>query len=187
MRASTISLALLLALVLCSCQPSLLPFYTTFDEIEIPTIVGEWYEASEDDSSIYYTITGDSNGYQVVYHQGDTIKEYEVHAFVIDKLTFLDVVQVPTYSEDALNNDLFLQEHLVARIIMYPDSMQLGFLNSEWYAEMIDEEEITAPFLVMESGYLITATAEQMRPVLKKYGDDIDAFPPTTLYRLANN
>ncbi len=186
MRASTIPFALLLALILCSCQPSLLPFYTTFDEIEVPQLVGEWYEAADDDS-IVYTITGDSNGYQVVSRQGETVKEYDVHAFTIDQFTFLDVAQIPTYSEDALNGDLFLQEHLVARLVMYGDSMQLGFLNSEWYAEMIDEEEITAPFIVMESGYLITATAEQMRPVLKKYGDDIDAFPPTTLYRLANN
>ncbi|MBK7143268.1 MAG: hypothetical protein IPH75_14435 [bacterium] len=183
MRAFSILLFMFALLMVCACQPSLLPFFSTLDEVGIPSMVGSWVEVGDDAPPTVWSIVGDSNGYQVTAIEDSTQKEYEIHAFKLGDLYFLDIVQEMTWSQDALNGDLFLQQHLVARVIPFADSMQIGILNSEWCAEMIDEEEIRVPFVVMESGYLLTASAEQIRPMLIKYGDDPDAFPLVTMYR----
>jgi hypothetical protein len=186
MRAFVLLTLFIATLILCSCQASLLPFFNAADELAIPDFTGNWLELSEDDSTTVWTITGDSSGYQVTTNLGEGSKEYELHAFKLGEMYFVDIVQDADISQDAFDPDLLLQKHLVARVIMYGDSMQVGILNDEWCSEMIDDEEIKVPFVEMESGYLLTATADQIKPVLIKYGTDVDAFPLSTLYRKTN-
>ncbi len=183
MRAFVLFSLIIAILILCACQASLLPFFNAADELAIPDFAGSWIELSEDDSTTVWTIVGDSNGYQVTTNLGEGSKEYELHAFKLGEMYFVDIVQDVVISQDAFNPDLLLQKHLVARVIMFGDSMHVGILNDEFCSEMIDEEEITVPFVEMESGYLLTATPDQMKPVLIKYGTDVDAFPLSTLYR----
>ena len=82
--------------------------------------------------------------------------------------------------------DLYAQQHLLARLILSGDTLQVGILNDEWFVQMIDDDAIKVPFVEMSSGYLITASAEQMRPVIIKYADDPDAFPIAALVRVGD-
>jgi hypothetical protein len=74
----------------------------------------------------------------------------------------------------------------LARLILTGDTLHVGIFNDEWFVQMIDDDAFKVPFVEMSSGYLITATAEQMRPVIMKYADDPDAFPMAALVRVGN-
>lgn len=182
MRAVIFFFATVLLLALCECQPSIQPYYSVTDKADLPTLVGIWEPADGEEE--IWTITGDSTGYDVIHKTHERLKEYELHVFKLNEKYFADIVQKINYSREALDPDLYLQQHLLARVVIDGDSMQVGIFNDEWCVQMIDDEELKLPFVEMATGYLLTATPEQMRPVLIKYADDPDAFPMSTMLRV---
>jgi hypothetical protein len=184
MRAITFLFAATSLLILCGCQPSILPFYSVTDRAGLPSLVGIWEPADGEEET--WTITGDSTGYDVIHKTPERLKEYDLHVFKLREKYFADIVQKINYSRYALDPDLYLQQHLLARVVIEGDSLRVGIFNDEWFVAMIDDEAIKLPFVEMETGYLLTATPEQMRPVLIKYADDPDAFPMSTMLRVGN-
>ncbi|MCM2272930.1 MAG: hypothetical protein NDJ18_10315 [candidate division Zixibacteria bacterium] len=183
MRAA-IFLTTVLTAALGGCQPSILPYYSITDVTSLSGLVGIWEPADGEEET--WAITGDSSRYNIIHKTPERIKEFEMRLFKLNGKYFGDIVQPIKYSQDAFDPDLYAQQHLLARLILSGDTLQVGILNDEWFVQMIDDEAITVPFVEMSSGYLITATADQMRPVILKYADDPDAFPIAALVRVGD-
>lgn len=183
MRAA-IFLVTVLIVALSGCQPSILPYYSITDVASLPGLVGIWEPADGEDES--WAITGDSSRYDIIHKTPERIKEFDLRLFKLNGKYFGDIVQTIKYSEDVFDPDLYAQEHLLARLILAGDTLQVGIMNDEWFVQMIDDEAIRVPFVEMSTGYLITAAPEQMRPVIIKYADDPDAFPMAALLRVGN-
>ncbi len=159
---------------------SLNPFYTPDLVVEQPQLEGSWYftediEANDESPMVI------SGGKMVIYDDKGQPAESKITFFKIDDVLFADIFP----HEGQLKVDLVKDGkpvHLISRVrIISADRFTFNALDYDWLALELETGRIQLPFEKVNSdaGYdiIFTATSEQWVEFLRKYKDDLQAFP----------
>ncbi|MFX0011194.1 MAG: hypothetical protein ACFE9R_12830 [Candidatus Hermodarchaeota archaeon] len=200
MKSKTILSLIAISILLSSCLVnSLHPFYEEEDIFYDGSILGKW-EAN--DSTIWtvrqiYLAVGEGeekkeyykNGYVIGYKDEDgKPTAFDVFIFKINNQTYADFY--PSLYPTALFEnapDLYsIRTHVLAKVEITNDQIELTWFNGEWLAGLIENNriKISHEFIrypepisqKFKGQYVLTATTSELKKFIKLYGDDENAF-----------
>lgn len=194
MKAKAIVLIGLLAALLSGCLvKSLHSFYEESDVVYIPELNGTWMD---DDSSRWvisrFAIPAGlnkpdklDNSYLVeLYENASPPSKFNVHLFTVDGLWYLDFMPMKEDGDQAFYGYHFVPAHSLARIRFNSNlSMSISWFSEDWLQKLFEENRVKISHEVVhadETGYgtqyTLTASTDELKKFLAKYGNDPDVF-----------
>jgi hypothetical protein len=173
--------ALAYCMLLSGCVVgSLNPFYTEDLVVEQPQLEGSWYFTEDIESNDESPLVL-SKGKMIIYDDKGQPAESKITFFKIDDVLFADIFP----QEGQLKEDLVKDGkpvHLISRVrIISAERFSFNALDYDWLAVELEAGRIQLPFEKVNSDagndIIFTATSEQWVEFLRKYKDDLQAFP----------
>jgi hypothetical protein len=180
------------ALLLCSCIPSVNPFYTDKDVVFDSRLVGQWRAKKDsDEPALWKFEKGDNQAYKLTVVQEKTKEgHFSAHLFKLKDDYFLDLI--PTDCDYATNQaDLvgccLFPGHLVARVPQLGPDLQLAFSDFDWLDKFLKANPDALAHRTEDNSVLLTAgTRDLQKFILKHLGTNELFKQPGELARLTN-
>jgi hypothetical protein len=165
------------AVLLCSCIPSVNPFYTDSDLVFDSRLLGDWQEKDSkeepqlwkfekaDDKACTLTVTEKEN------KQG----KFKAHLFKLKQEYFLDLIPADcnyaTNQADLVAFSMF-PGHLLVRVSQLEPELKLAFFDFDWLKKYLEKNpKALAHHKENDSIVLTAGTRELQRFVLKHLGE----------------
>lgn len=176
-----------LAVLLQSCiVKSLHPFYASTDVVYKKELVNTWVDQDGNRWNISQ-VKEKPQAYEMTFTKDEKSATFLVHLFQLQDNLFLDFRPL---ASDGSVNDLFemhlLPSHSVAKVARITDSVvEIKWFNEEWLHKLFSQNRIKISHEVIteensgkdeDKTYVLTASTEELRKFLMKYGNDESAF-----------
>jgi hypothetical protein len=180
------------AALLCSCIPSVNPFYTAKDVIFDTRLLGEWREKDKTDNPDVWKFEDATNR---TYRLTITEKEgkrgkFDAHLFQLKQEYFLDLI--PTDCEYATNQaDLvafsMFPGHLLVRVAQIEPELKLAFFDFDWLQKQLEKNpDLLAHHREGDRLILTAGTRDLQKFVLKHLGEGQLFQKPDAMVRQTN-
>jgi hypothetical protein len=167
------------------------PLFQEKELIKMPELAGTWshktsttgttfefWKFEEVDSNYSYNLSiwnVDSSDIR----QNDTAK-FEIRLGKLGKINFFDMF--PIDYDKGINDYLKMQllpSHFISKIKIENDSLNLSFLNNEWFKDMVKKKKIKIKYEIQEKSdrIIVTASTTELQKFVTKYAADTSAFP----------
>jgi hypothetical protein len=182
MRKTTIFSAMIIAILLAGCVPSLYPLYTDSDLTQDQNLIGIW--VNDDSTEVWeFSLASDSISYDLTQTEKGDSKYFEAYLLKLDGVLYLD-----TYPDEEIKNEFYkihlVPSHIFGRIEIGSDSLGLSLFDADWLKDKIDKGEINIEHKEVENSLILTASTTDLQTLIKRYANDPDAFSdPTVLHR----
>ena len=171
-----ILLLLGIAVLICSCVPSVNPFYFPKDVITDSRLVGDWLEAdNKDNPSNWKFEATDSNSYNLTVTEEQGKKGgFDAHLFKLGKEYFLDIM--PTTCDYATNQvslvgAAMIPGHLLIRVSQFEPTLHLALCDPDWLRKYLGQHPKAIAHRTEEDFIVLTAdTPDLQKFVLKHLG-----------------
>jgi hypothetical protein len=194
MKTKLIVLIGIVAAMMSGCLvKSLHSFYDESDVIYKPELNGNWFD---DDSARWvisrFTIPRElfkpdslDNSYLVeLYEENARPSKFNVHLFTVEGMWYLDFMPIKEDSDQEFYIYHFVPAHSLARIRFNSDqSMSISWFSEDWLQKLFEENRVKISHEVVrgdETGYgtqyILTASTDELKKFLAKYGNDPDVF-----------
>jgi hypothetical protein len=180
-------LAFSLAMLLQGCiVKSLHPFYAKTDLIYKKDLINTWQDQDGNKWRIS-RVDEQPQAYEMTFTAENKTATFLAHLFELGGNTFLDFRPL---ASDGSANDLFemhlLPSHSVAKVTrLSNEAVEIKWFNEEWLHKLFSQNRIKISHeVIMEENsgkdedktYVLTASTEELRKFLIKYGNDESAF-----------
>ncbi len=165
---------------------SLHPFYLNNDLVFKSELVNTW---SDQDGNRWKIsrVTNDAHAYEMIFTKDGMDASFLAYLFQLDGNFFLDLRPL---ASDGSVNDLFemhlLPTHSVAKVSkLDAETVEIKWFNEEWLHKLFSQNRIKISHEVIvdensgkdeDKSYVLTASTEELRKFLIKYGNDESAF-----------
>jgi len=180
------------AALLCSCIPSVNPFYTDKDIVFDPCLLGSWQEKDKPDQPDVWKFESATNK---IYALTITEKEgkqgkFAAHLFKLKQEFFLDLVPADcnyaTNQADLVAFSMF-PGHLLVRVPRIEPELKLAFFDFDWLQKFLEKHPKALAHHREDDRIILTAdTGDLQRFVLRHLGQDELFKAPDTMVRQTN-
>ncbi len=184
--------AIVAALLVSGCLPSLNPLFTEKDLIEDPDVLGIW--AERESSSDHWAFTQlDEKRYRLVITEKGESAPFEVHLLKLGGQRFMDLQPEKAWLEAAkvgeLYKSLLVRGHLILRMDETSPSLRLTSLNGDWLAKLLKSDPATLSHSWIEQDrFVITASTKDLQSFILKHLKNAAAWgDPTQFERLSSS
>ena len=180
------------ALLLCSCIPSINPFYADLNVVWDARLLGEWQDASQtDDPDIWKFEPGDGKAYKLSVREKGKQGVFEAHLFRLKDGYFLDLIpsecNFATNQADLVAFSMF-PGHLLVRVSELEPGLKLALFDFDWLDKYLQKNpEALAHHSENKSIVLTADTRELQRFVLEHLKEDELFAKPGELVRRTNS
>jgi hypothetical protein len=192
MKTHTLITTLGTAALLCSCIPSVNPFYNDKDIVFEPRLLGAWQEKDKPDNPDVWKFEGTTNK---TYKLTITDKEgkqgtFTAHLFQLKQEVFLDLIPADcnyaTNQADLVAFSMF-PGHLLARVPQIEPELKLALFDFDWLQKYLKENPKALAHHREGDRLLLTAgTRELQRFVLQHPGEGELFGKPDIMVRRTN-
>lgn len=187
MKKQFLPFVLMIAVLLQGCiVKSLHPFYLKTDVVYKKELINTWVDQDGHKWKINPT-RENPYAYEMVFTKDGNEAVFLVHLFSLNENLFLDFRPL---ASDGSVNDLFemhlLPSHSVAKVgTLSNDVIEIKWFNEEWLHNLFSQNRIKISHEVIveensgkdeDKTYVLTASTEELRKFLIKFGDDESAF-----------
>lgn len=186
MKRSRASLALALVFVLAGCDggtsenplvPCLHPLFTEADLDFDPALVGVW---SEKHGEVTFTFEkSDGMAYRLTITEdgkvGEGSAQFEAHLVRLGGFWFLDLYPGAPDGDEFYKLHL-LRAHTIARVWLVGDQLRLGFLDSKWLDEKIEEKSVQIDHQKAGGAIVLTAGTDDLQRLAFEHANDEQAY-----------
>jgi hypothetical protein len=162
------------AALLCSCIPSVNPFYTDKDIVFDSRLLGEWQEKdSKDEPQVWKFEKADDKAYQLtVIEKGNKEGKFSAHLFRLKNNEFLDLI--PTECNYATNQaDLVgcaaFPGHLLVRVWQVEPELKLAFFDFDWLQKHLKKNPKALAHHKEDDRILLTAETRALQKFALKH------------------
>lgn len=168
------------ALVCVGCPArSLSPLFEDKDARLCPTLNGTWLIDAKDQTYNFQPMDDKRYLATIVGEQHDTIR-YIVIAGQLGGRWFLD-----SYPKDSYDDHHVLLTHIIHRITVVGDTLEMASLESDWLKKMIDAKKLSIGHARNDGEIVLTAPTKELQKFFTRFANDRDAFPkPGKLTRI---
>lgn len=163
--------------LVCSCVPSVNPFYMEKDVVSDARLPGVWQEAGKDKPEIWKFEATETNAYQLtVTEEGDKTGVFAAHLFKLGAEQFLDLS--PAECHFATNQaDLvavaMIPGHLLVRVAQLQPNLHLAFCDPDWLKKFLEKNPEAIAHRSEKDGIVLTAETRALQKfVLQHLGKD---------------
>ena len=178
--------------LLCSCIPSVNPFYTAKDVIFDTRLLGEWREKDKTDNPDVWKFEDATNR---TYRLTITEKEgkrgkFDAHLFQLKQEYFLDLIpadcEYATNQADLVAFSMF-PGHLLVRVPQIEPELKLAFFDFDWLQKFLEKHPKALAYHREDDRFLLTAgTRDLQKFVLKHLGEGQLFKKPDAMVRQTN-
>jgi hypothetical protein len=180
------------ALLLCSCIPSVNPFYTDRDVVSDGRLLGEWQEAGKaDDPEIWKFEASEGKAYKLTVRENQG-KEgvFSAHLFRMKNESFLDLI--PAQCEYATNQAglvgaSMFPGHLLVRVSEFEPGLKLAFFDFDWLEKYLKKNPKALVHHREENSIVLTADTRDLQRFVLEHLNEGELFSkPGELFRRTN-
>jgi len=181
------------AVLLCSCIPSVNPFYTDKDVVFDARLLGEWQEKDKSDNPDVWKFESATNK---TYKLTVTEKEgkqgrFNAHLFQLKQEYFLDLIpddcNYATNQADLVAASMY-PGHLLVRVPQLEPELKLAFFDFDWLQKHLEKNPKALAHHKEGDHIVLTAgTRDLQRFVLKHLGKDELFVKPDEMIRRTNS
>jgi hypothetical protein len=179
--------------LLCSCIPSVNPFYTARDIVFDPRLLGTWQEKDKTDKPDVWKFESTTNNvYQLtVTEKDDKQGKFDAHLFKLKEEYFLDLI--PSDCEYATNQaDLVAASmfpgHLLVRVSQIEPELKMAFFDFDWLQKFLEKHPKALAHHQEGDRLVLTAgTRELQKFVLQHLGEGELFEKPGDMVRLTDS
>jgi hypothetical protein len=165
------------AVLLCSCIPSVNPFYTEKDIIFDARLLGEWQEKGKsDEPDIWEFEVAGTNAYKLTITEKEGKQgRFNAHLFKLEQHCFLDLV--PRDCEYATNQATLVGAsmfpgHLLAWVPQLEPELKLALFDFDWLKKHLEKNPKALAYHVEDERIVLTDDTRRLqRFVLKHLGE----------------
>lgn len=185
MKITRIAAIAVAGLVLCSCIPSVNPFYTDKDVVFDGRLVGTWQEKdAQGEPQVWKFEQEGTNACQlfVTEPQGKQGK-FEARLFKIKGLSFLDITPADcnyaTNQADLVGFSMF-PGHLLLRVYQLEPTLKLAMTDFDWLQKFLEKNPGALPHRAETGrGILLTASTRELQKFIVKHLGENELFSKT--------
>jgi hypothetical protein len=181
------ALAMIGLLALAGCVvTSVYPYYTAKDVTFEPKLLGCWAEADQtNETNKYWEFArGGTNDYKLAIHDGDEVKEHQVHLFRLKEWTFLDVVPVGEHDD-------FIPPHYLLKVSQIEPALKTTTLDYKWLGELLEKQPGALRHICVaekpgnsdEGRLVLTANTAELQKFILKHAANTNAFTEAFIMR----
>jgi len=185
-------LAAAAALLLCSCIPSVNPFFTEKDVGFDARLLGEWLgKEKSDEPGTWRFETTETNVYKLTVSEGKGKEgQFEARLFKLKDEVFLDLIpadcEYATNQADLVAASMF-PGHLLVRVSEVEPELHLAFFDFDWLEKYLEKNPTALAHRTEGKGMLLTAETRELQTfVLKHLGEGELFSKPTEMVRQTN-
>jgi hypothetical protein len=135
------------------------------------TLSGTWLIDSKDQTYNFQPMDDKRYLATIVGEKHDTI-QYVVIAGQLGGQWFLD-----SYPKDSYDDHHVLLTHIIHRITIVGDTLEMASLESDWLKKMIDAKKISIGHARNDGEIILTASTAELQKFFRRFAKDRDAFP----------
>lgn len=159
--------------LLCSCVPSVNPFYTEKDVVTDSRLPGTWREVGNDKPSVWKFEVGETNAYILTVTENDgKTGEFNTHLFKLGKEHFLDLIPAEcnyaTNQADLLNAAM-IPGHLLVRVSLGESKMHLALCDADWLGKYLKRYPSALAHRDEDGGIVLTARTSALQKFILKH------------------
>ena len=180
------------AALLCSCIPSVNPFYTARDVVFEPRLLGTWQEKDKTDKPDVWKFESATNKmYQLtVTEKEDKQGKFDAHLFKLKQEYFLDLIpsdcNYATNQADLVAASMF-PGHLLVRVSQLGPDLKLALFDFDWLQKYLEKNPKALAHHQEGDRIVLTAgTRDLQKFVLKHLGDGELFEKPGEMVRQTN-
>jgi hypothetical protein len=164
--------------LLCSCVPSVNPFYTDKDVVTDLRLAGTWAETGKKERALIWDFAPATNNACAVALRDDDGKtgKFEGHLFKLGKELFLDLTPTECKFDDkqaGFVNIAMLPGHLLFRVKLADDKFSMAVCKPDWIQKFLEKNPAAIAHRVVDGCVILTAdTAALQKFVLQHLGKD---------------
>jgi hypothetical protein len=178
--------------LLCSCIPSVNPFYTAKDVVFDARLIGEWQEKDKSDNPDVWKFEGATNKmYKLTITEKDGKQgRFDAHLFQLKQELFLDLIpddcNYATNQADLVAASMY-PGHLLVRVPQLEPVLKLALFDFGWLGKFIEKNPKTLAHHKEGDHIVLTAgTRDLQRFVLRHLGEDELFEKPDEMIRRTN-
>jgi hypothetical protein len=192
MKKRNLLAALGAAALLCSCIPSINPFYTDKDVVFDPRLLGSWQEKDKSDNPDVWKFESATNQTYLltVTENGSKQGTFAAHLFQIKQERFLDLIPADcnyaTNQADLVSFSMF-PGHLLARVSQIEPELKLALSDFDWLQKFLEKTPKALAHHREGDRLLLTAgTRDLQKFVLQHLGEGELFAKPDVMIRQTN-
>ncbi len=177
MKTAKTILALVAAVLMAGCVPSLQPLYTEKDLVFEPALLGAW--VGKDGKGVWTFEKAEDKAYKLTYSEGHEPTEFEAHLVRLGNSLFLDTGLSELKMESDLARISLLPCHTFFKIKLDGETLNYALLNYDWCKKMADEKKLKVRherWGEKNEAVLLTAPTEELQMSLLENVDIAEAF-----------
>ncbi|MFZ0978687.1 MAG: hypothetical protein WAN23_04715 [Candidatus Acidiferrales bacterium] len=158
------------------------PWYTDKDVVFEPALLGSWFDPTEKDTQAAFIFEkGGPNSYKVTFVNFSETQHldlvFDAHLMGLDGKLFIDAVQksAKVRGED-VDIGIVVPGHLVGRISIQGDVLQMKLLDDDWVKKGIEAGTISIEHENVDGVPVLTASTPELQKFLLAHADDDQAF-----------
>jgi hypothetical protein len=181
-----------IAALLCSCLPSINPFYTDKDVIFDPRLLGAWQEQDKTEKPDVWKFEGTTNKtYELTVTQEERKQGvFTAHLFQLQQEFFLDLIpadcEFATNQADLVAFSMF-PGHLLVRVTQIEPKLKLALFDFDWLQKYLEKNPKALAHRQEGDRLLLTAGTRDLQEfVLQHLGEGELFAKPDTMVRRTN-
>ncbi len=183
------------AVLLCSCIPSVNPFYTNKDVVFDTRLPGVWRGvgvSSKDQPAVWNFEPSGTNAYKLTVTDNEGKQgQFDAHLFVLKQNYFLDLIprdcDYATNQADLVGFAMF-PGHLLVRVSQFDPDLKLAFFDFDWLQKYLEKNPKTLAHHQEDDRIVLTAgTRDLQKFVLRHLGEGELFEKPGILIRQTNS
>jgi hypothetical protein len=159
--------------LLCSCVPSVNPFYTDKDVVTDPRLPGVWQEAGKDKPEIWQFENDGTNAYKLtVTEEGDKTGVFTAHLFQLGAEHFLDLIPADcnyATNQAGLVAVAMIPGHLLVRVSQFEPSLHLAFFDVDWLKKFLEANPKAIAHRDEKDSIVLTAETRALQKFVLKH------------------
>ena len=180
------------ALLLCSCVPSVNPFYNDKDVTFDAQLLGDWQEKDKpNDPEIWKFEKSGTNAYHLtVWEPKDKHGQFDAHLFKLKHDFFLDIIPADcNYAPDqaGLVAASMFPGHLLAHVLQFEPELKLAFFDFDWLEKYLEKNPNALAHHKEDKGMVLTASTRDLQKFVFKHLGEGELFAkPGEMIRRTN-
>ncbi|HTS13190.1 MAG TPA: hypothetical protein VMH00_13825 [Candidatus Limnocylindrales bacterium] len=163
----------LLALAACGPAFPIHPLYMDGDVVFDADLLAAW-GGTDEEPNIFQIEKASDNSYRITVRSSDSSKEvfFSAHLVNLSGYLFLDATQENARGQGGDEDSLQIPAHIIARIWLNRDSLQLSYLDEDGVAS----DDSVGPTRVPDFGTVLTGSTEALQHFAIEHADDNMVF-----------
>ncbi len=163
-----------LGILLVGCVRSLEPVIKPEQAVKVAELEGKWVSTKQNKETL--DVTGDGNGYRVVYVNEDgKAGTFSVHFGHVGDMLIADVMPAEPPENSGTQVGLMIPVHMAIRVTQTTPQLAVKVMKPDWFKQYVADHPDEIATIKSDDEPIISASTDNIQAFLIKHAGDAEA------------